>query len=73
MRLSNINDHIHVNLDESDEFGTFIFRITGFNSIRTLAGRWLCSGDSAGFTKECEGGELINGESEGSPIIKPSF
>jgi hypothetical protein len=28
-----------VNLDESDEFGTFIFRTTGFNSIRTLAAR----------------------------------
>jgi hypothetical protein len=24
----------YVNLDESDEFGTFIFRTTGFNSIR---------------------------------------
>ena len=30
---------LHVNLDESDEFGTFIFRTTGFNSIRTLASR----------------------------------
>ena len=30
---------LHVNLDESDEFGTFIFRSTGFNSIRTLAAR----------------------------------
>lgn len=28
-----------MNLDESDEFGTFIFRTTGFNSIRTLAAR----------------------------------
>jgi hypothetical protein len=28
-----------VNLDESDEFGTFVFRTTGFNSIRTLAAR----------------------------------
>jgi hypothetical protein len=26
---------LYVNLDESDEFGTFIFRTTGFNSIRT--------------------------------------
>lgn len=26
-------------LDESDELGTFIFRTTGFNSIRTLAAR----------------------------------
>lgn len=30
---------LHVNLDESDEFGTFIFRTTGFNSIRTLTAR----------------------------------
>lgn len=30
---------LHVNLDKSDEFGTFIFRTTGFNSIRTLAAR----------------------------------
>lgn len=30
---------LHVNLDESDEFGTFIFRTTGFTSIRTLAAR----------------------------------
>ena len=30
---------LHVNLDESDEFGTFIFRTTGYNSIRTLAAR----------------------------------
>lgn len=30
---------LHVNLDESDELGAFIFRTTGFNSIRTLAAR----------------------------------
>ncbi|PCN59562.1 hydrolase or metal-binding protein [Acinetobacter sp. YT-02] len=30
---------LYVNLDDSDEFGTFIFRTTGFNSIRTLAAR----------------------------------
>lgn len=30
---------LYVNLDESDELGTFIFRATGFNSIRTLAAR----------------------------------
>ena len=30
---------LYVNLDESDEFGTFIFRTTGFNSIRTLTAR----------------------------------
>lgn len=28
-----------VNLDESDELGTFMFRTTGYNSIRTLAAR----------------------------------
>lgn len=32
---------LYVNLDESDEFGSFVFRTTGFNSIRTLAAR-LC-------------------------------
>ncbi|MEK5786856.1 hydrolase or metal-binding protein [Acinetobacter johnsonii] len=30
---------LHVNLDESGELGTFIFRTTSFNSIRTLAAR----------------------------------
>ena len=30
---------LYVNLDESDELGSFIFRTTGFNSIRTLAAR----------------------------------
>ncbi|MCY3197903.1 hydrolase or metal-binding protein [Acinetobacter baumannii] len=30
---------LYVNLDDADEFGTFIFRTTGFNSIRTLAAR----------------------------------
>jgi hypothetical protein len=30
---------LHVNLDESDELGTFIFKTTGFNSIRTLVAR----------------------------------
>ena len=30
---------LYVNLDESDELRTFIFRTTGFNSIRTLAAR----------------------------------
>ncbi|MGQ0755600.1 recombination directionality factor [Acinetobacter baumannii] len=30
---------LYVNLDDNDEFGTFIFRTTGFNSIRTLAAR----------------------------------
>lgn len=30
---------LYLNLDESDELGTFIFRTTGFNSIRTLAAR----------------------------------
>ena len=30
---------LYVNLSEDDELGTFIFRTTGFNSIRTLAAR----------------------------------
>ena len=34
-----LSGRLHVNLNESDELGTFIFRTTGFNSIRTLAAR----------------------------------
>ena len=30
---------LYVNLSEDDELGTFIFRTTGFNSIRTLSAR----------------------------------
>ncbi|ENU25281.1 hypothetical protein F993_00055 [Acinetobacter proteolyticus] len=30
---------LYVNLDESDEFGAFVFRTTSFNSVRTLAAR----------------------------------
>lgn len=30
---------LYVNLDEIDELGTFVFRTTGFNSIRILAAR----------------------------------
>ncbi|AOY45212.1 hypothetical protein AOT82_2833 [Psychrobacter sp. AntiMn-1] len=30
---------LYVNLSEDDELGTFVFRTTGFNSIRTLAAR----------------------------------
>ncbi|WP_407538374.1 hydrolase or metal-binding protein [Acinetobacter baumannii] len=30
---------LYVNLDDADELGAFIFRTTGFNSIRTLAAR----------------------------------
>lgn len=30
---------LYVNLDESDEFGTFVLRITSFNSIKTLTAR----------------------------------
>ena len=38
-RLCKPYGRLYVNLDESDEFGTFVFRTTGFNSIRTLAAR----------------------------------
>lgn len=37
--LCKVYGRLYVNLDEADEFGTFIFRTTGFNSIRTLAAR----------------------------------
>ncbi|HCA4923671.1 TPA: hydrolase or metal-binding protein [Acinetobacter baumannii] len=38
-RLCKPYGRLYVNLDDADEFGTFIFRTTGFNSIRTLAAR----------------------------------
>lgn len=37
--LCKVYGRLYVNLDEADEFGTSIFRTTGFNSIRTLAPR----------------------------------
>ena len=44
---------LHVNLDESDEFGTFIFRTTGFNSIRTLAARLSYYSAASGGLLSC--------------------
>ena len=44
---------LHVNLDESDEFGTFIFRTTGFNSIRTLAARLAYYSAASGGLLSC--------------------
>ncbi|WP_336041449.1 hydrolase or metal-binding protein [Acinetobacter dispersus] len=44
---------IYVNLDESDEFGTFIFRTTGFNSIRTLAARLRYYSAASGDLLSC--------------------
>ncbi|MCU4581183.1 hydrolase or metal-binding protein [Acinetobacter gyllenbergii] len=44
---------IYVNLDESDEFGTFIFRTTGFNSIRTLAARLRYYSAASGDMLSC--------------------
>ena len=44
---------LHVNLDESDELGTFIFRTTGFNSIRTLAARLSYYHASSGGLLSC--------------------
>ena len=44
---------LYVNLDESDEFGTFIFRTTGFNSIRTLAARLRYYSAASGDLLSC--------------------
>ena len=44
---------LHVNLDDSDEFGTFIFRTTGFNSIRTLAARLSYYSAASGGLLSC--------------------
>ena len=44
---------LYVNLDDSDEFGTFIFRTTGFNSIRTLAARLRYYSAASGDLLSC--------------------
>ena len=44
---------LYVNLDESDEFGTFIFRTTGFNSIRTLVARLRYYSAASGDLLSC--------------------
>jgi len=44
---------LYVNLGESDEFGTFIFRTTGFNSIRTLAARLSYYHAASGHLLSC--------------------
>lgn len=42
-----------MNLDDSDEFGTFIFRTPGFNSIRTLAARLSYYSATSGGLLSC--------------------
>lgn len=44
---------LYVNLDDADEFGTFIFRTTGFNSIRTLAARLAYYHAASGMLLSC--------------------
>ncbi|NNG75044.1 hydrolase or metal-binding protein [Acinetobacter sp. ANC 4277] len=44
---------LHVNLDDADELGTFIFRTTGFNSIRTLAARLSYYSAASGGLLSC--------------------
>ena len=44
---------LHVNLDDADELGTFIFRTTGFNSIRTLAARLSYYNAASGGLLSC--------------------
>lgn len=50
---------LHVNLDESDELGTFIFRTTGFNSIRTLTARLAYYHAASGGLLSCLPLQLI--------------
>ncbi|HDG9766799.1 hypothetical protein J8Z77_07955 [Acinetobacter nosocomialis] len=42
-----------MNLDDSDEFGTFIFRTPGFNSNRTLATRLSYYSAASGGLLSC--------------------
>ena len=44
---------LHVNLDDADELGTFNFRTTGFNSIRTLAARLSYYNAASGGLLSC--------------------
>ena len=44
---------LHVNLDDADELGTFIFRTTGFNSIRTLVARLSYYNAASGGLLSC--------------------
>ena len=44
---------LHVNLDDADELWTFIFRTTGFNSIRTLAARLSYYNAASGGLLSC--------------------
>ena len=44
---------LHANLDGADELGTFIFRTTGFNSIRTLAARLSYYSAASGGLLSC--------------------
>ncbi len=44
---------LHINLDDADELGTFIFRTTGFNSIRTLAARLSYYNAASGGLLSC--------------------
>ena len=50
---------LHVNLDDADELGTFIFRTTGFNSIRTLAARLSYYNAASGALLSCLPLQLI--------------
>lgn len=50
---------LYVNLDDADELGAFIFRTTGFNSIRTLAARLAYYHAASGHLLSCLPLQLI--------------
>lgn len=65
---------LNVHIGEEDELGTFIFRTTGFNSIRTLAARlryfWAASGGFlAGLPLELRLRGKSTTQSHGTPVF----
>lgn len=65
---------LHFNLDDSDEFGTFIFRTKGFNSIRTLAARLNYYSAASGGLLSCLPLQLtLRGKSTTQSYCQPVY
>ncbi len=65
---------LYVNLDDADEFGTFIFRTTGFNSILTLAARLAYYHAASGKLISCLPLQLIlRGKSTTQSYLTPIY
>ncbi len=65
---------LHVNLGEADEFGTFIFITTGFNSIRTLAARLNYYHAASGGLLSCLPLQLtLRGKAPPKAIVSPYY